>query len=77
MRGVKKSREASIARADGVVLVKRMDGLWNQRESFLDQHHPVRSIKGGCAIFFDVAATPPQLRRGIFRVTTRCSQEFD
>jgi hypothetical protein len=39
--------------ADGVVLV---------RKSYLssDQHHPVRSIKGGCAIFF-LMSRPPLL----------------
>jgi hypothetical protein len=38
LRDQEKSR-SHISRADGVVLVKR----------FLDQHHPVRSIRGGCA----------------------------
>ena len=50
----RENREATAARADGVVLVRK-----------LDQHHPVRSIIGGFATFLDVAATPPRLRRGI------------
>ncbi len=66
---VRKSREATLARADGVVLINQIH--------FVDQHHPVlhvspyrahasrRSVKGGFATFFDVASTPPQLRRGV------------
>ena len=52
----KENREATAARADVVVLVRK-----------LDQHHPVRSIIGGFATFFDVAATPPRLRKGMIR----------
>ena len=50
-----RSREASLVRADGVVLAR-----------FPDQHHPVRSTKVASGYFLDVAATPPRLRRGMF-----------
>jgi hypothetical protein len=40
---IKKSREATLARADGVVLAKEI--------IIFDQHHPVRSQIGGFAIF--------------------------
>ena len=48
-------REASLARADGVV---------SKHQQFLLEfsHHPVRSTKEASRYFIDVAATPP--RRG-------------
>ena len=39
LRGKEKSREATLARADGVVLVNRM--------IFFDQHHPSRRYRVG------------------------------
>src|SRR6266705_4527211 len=59
---VRKSREATLARADGVVLINQIH--------FVDQHHPVlnvspyrahawrRSIKGGFAAFFLMSRPP-------------------
>src|SRR5437867_274324 len=58
LRGLREYREATLARADGVVLV-------NNRTDSLDQHHPVRSVQRWLRdIFLDVASTPPLLRRG-------------
>ena len=56
MRGVIKSREATTARADGVVLVKRLH--------FLTSTTPSAPSKEASRHFLDVAATPPLLRRG-------------
>jgi hypothetical protein len=50
---IKKRRDSHTSRADGVVFAK-----------FLDQHHPVRSIKVAARYFINVASTPPLLRRG-------------
>ena len=59
MRGLRKYREATLVRADGVVLV-------NNRTDFLDQHHPVRSYQRWLRdSLLDVASTPPRLRRGV------------
>ena len=69
---IKKSREASLARADGderseckrgsaqpVIVVFNLNKiLWN-----LD-HHPVRSIKDASRYFVEVAAIPSSGRRG-------------
>jgi hypothetical protein len=57
LRDQEKSREASIARADGVVFNLNKI-LWN-----LD-HHPVRSIKDASRYFVEVAAIPSSGRRG-------------
>src|SRR2546428_11380329 len=70
---VRKSREATLARADGVVLINQIH--------FVDQHHPVlnvspyrahasrRSVKGGFATLLLMSRPPllsfPQLRRGV------------
>ena len=50
----RKSREASLARADGVVLVK----------NFRTNTTPSAPSKEASQLFLDVASTPPQLRRG-------------
>ena len=52
-----RSRGATFFRAGGVVMI-------NHR-LFIDQHHPVRSMKEASRRFINVASTPPQLRRGI------------
>src|SRR5438552_15226524 len=39
---------------------------WSTTKHFLDQHHPVRSIRRLRDIFIDVASSPPRLRRGVF-----------
>ena len=49
---IKKRCGASLIRADGVV--------WSGNRTSFDQHHPVRSIKGGCAVFF-LMSRPPLL----------------
>src|SRR5262249_38748589 len=51
----RKSREASLARADGVVFNL-------QQNSAEFDHHPVRSTKEASRYFIEVAASPP--RRG-------------
>jgi len=55
---VKKCGLASLARADEVVLAKRMN--------FLTSTTPSAPSKEA-GIFLDVAATPPLLRRGVAR----------
>ena len=57
MRGVRRSCEATIARADEVVLVKRLD--------FLTNTTPSAPLKDVSRHLLDVAATPPLLRRGV------------
>jgi hypothetical protein len=54
MRGVKRRREATLARADGVVLAKSLISC------SIDQHHPVRSIKDASRYFF-LMSRPPLL----------------
>src|SRR4030095_11871318 len=55
---IKKRREATIAREDGLVLL-----------SILDHPHPVRSNKEAPRRSLEVAATPPRLRRGVSQIT--------
>ena len=43
---------------------RRRGGVDQVQSSSLDQHHPGRSNKVASQSFLDVAATPPQLRRG-------------
>src|SRR2546428_13153240 len=73
LRGLREYREATLARADGVVLV-------NNRTDSLDQHHPVRSVQRWLRdIFLDVASTPPLLRRGAlfsYTVLLYCSPTY-
>ena len=57
MRGVRKCCEATSARADGVVLVKRSDFLANTTRS--------APIKDASRDLLGVAAPPPLLRRGV------------
>ena len=59
MRGVIKSREATIARAAGVMLAKRLD-FWTSTT-------PSAPSKDASRHLLDVAASPPLLRRGAFR----------
>ena len=44
---------------------RRRGGVGQANCIELDQHHPVRSNKVASQYFLDVAATPPQLRRGL------------
>jgi hypothetical protein len=62
----RKCRGATLARADGVVISARLSG-----ETFRRDDHPVRSVQGGFATSFGVAATPPfqVSRRGMFLVS--------
>jgi hypothetical protein len=47
-------------RSDGVALIKRSDGGWTNTT-------PSAPYKDASRLLLDVAATPPQLRRGRFK----------
>ena len=53
---IKKSREATLARADGVV--------WSR--NLINHTTPSAPSKEASRLLLDVAATPPRLRRGVF-----------
>jgi hypothetical protein len=72
LRDQEKSRGASSARADGVVI--------NHQQFLLElTHHPVRFPKDASRYFIDVAATPP--RRGGDKLPTavirHCNYELE
>src|SRR5262249_46745289 len=59
MRGSKRSREASLYRADGEVSSAPLSG-------YRRSDHPVRSFKGGFAASYLWRGLPSSARRGIF-----------